>query len=337
MARATSALTAPCAAISAAVDAEHLGLGVVRIGDEAALEPVARAGERGAGGGDQAAGARLGRRHASAARRAARRASALDLRRRRRRCSQRTSTARSPAGCTGRRRSRRSRMPKPCAQPMRRDRARSLNAGRPRPPGRAWRRRRSGTARTRRPGAQKPAGVTQPEHEPEGDDLVPDDRAADRRCARWRAVTVQAHQPRSVAAPSTAAPIAAPSASGEHDEGEPGPQRARRCPARPATGRCRSRARSACAGWESRKRQSGLRPAPRSGGLSAGSVLTRPAPARLARKWSNEREGSIDGAAPRRRRGAGRLPRSMRPMRVTGDAGRARRLRRRRRAPAAAR
>ena len=46
IARATSALTAPCAAISAAGDAEHLALGLVRIGDEAALEPVARAGER---------------------------------------------------------------------------------------------------------------------------------------------------------------------------------------------------------------------------------------------------------------------------------------------------
>ena len=61
-------------------DAEHPGLGVVGVGDEAALEPVARSRQRSAGRGDQAAGARFRGRQAGAAQ-AQRRGEALDQRR----------------------------------------------------------------------------------------------------------------------------------------------------------------------------------------------------------------------------------------------------------------
>ncbi len=99
----------------AGVDAEQLGLGRVRIGNEAALEPVARAGDRGAGGGEQAAGARLGGREEHAAP-AQRRGQARDevCRRRAHRKRQRATSSSVHTAAT--RSSRR--MPSPCSQPI---------------------------------------------------------------------------------------------------------------------------------------------------------------------------------------------------------------------------
>ena len=57
IAQATATETAPNVSITSLADAEQLGLGLVRIGDEAGLEHVGAAGDLGQRGGDQAAGA----------------------------------------------------------------------------------------------------------------------------------------------------------------------------------------------------------------------------------------------------------------------------------------
>ena len=103
--------------------AERLGLGRIAVGDPAAVEPVARPGQLGAGGGDQPAGARLGARQPPAAPRAAPRPAG----RRRRRGVGRPaapsafmppSTARSRAACTAPPPGRRTGCRSPARQPM---------------------------------------------------------------------------------------------------------------------------------------------------------------------------------------------------------------------------
>ena len=62
IARATASLTAPCMAIRSARHAQAFGLGLVGVGDEAALDHVGGAGDFGQQSRDQAAGTTLGRR-----------------------------------------------------------------------------------------------------------------------------------------------------------------------------------------------------------------------------------------------------------------------------------
>ena len=309
--------------------AEHLGLGVVRVGDEAALEPVARAGERGAGGGDQAAGARLGGRDAVAAAAQQRAGEARDQRGDRRRSlttnlhSAITSSVQSAATRSS------NRMPKPCAQPIGAPR-RSLKrwSAQATGPGLAASKKRNSAKATAC--APEAGRRDQPEHEPEGDDLVPDDRRRDRPARDGARSRCRPTSRASVAPASTQRPRAVVEQRRSDGTGEPGPQRAdgARRDRRQAAAEAE---RDGCAGWASRKRQSGLRPAPRSGGLSAGSVLTTPAPA--SRRGSDRTRSR----APTTARPRASTKRSAGPASIAADArdrraGRARPRRRRHRA-----
>ena len=67
MACATGSLTAPCASISARIDAEQVDLRLVAVADDPAGDVVRAAGNVGQARQQQAAGARLGRREMPAA------------------------------------------------------------------------------------------------------------------------------------------------------------------------------------------------------------------------------------------------------------------------------
>ena len=222
-------------------------------------------------------------------------------------------------------------MPKPCAQPIGCAAAPLEQLVGPGHRARAWRHRRSGTGRRRRPAPRSVAGRHQPEDEPEGDHLVPDDRRRDRPASRWRAVTVQAHQPTASAPSERSAPRTPSSSSGAATS----VRRARPSSVPTVPGREGDRplpkpSAIRCAGWREQEAPAGTAAGAGERRCSAGSAAVIVASAQ-ARKWSNE--PNCAGDRPRRRASTRRrpAPASIRPMRVTGDAGaRAARQRRRR-------
>ena len=210
--------------------AEHLGLGLVRVGDEAALEPVARAGER------RCRRRRSGRRCRTRPSRPARqpRRSSASARRSTGAAIvgvvlRRTSTARSRAACTARRRSRRTGCRSPAPSRCGAAAAQLEALVGPRHRARAWRRRRSGTGRRRPPGASKPAGVTSQSTSQKA--TISSQTIADGiglREVRARS-TVQAHQPSEARrASSTRRATASLSSGAATTKASPGPQRADR-------------------------------------------------------------------------------------------------------------
>ena len=224
----------------------------------------------------------------------------------------RTATARSRPACTGRRRGRRAgcRSPAPSrsARPRRRLKALVGPGHRAGLGGVEEAEQREGDQLAR----AKPAGMTSQSTSQKAT-TSSQTIAAGSAWSRWRAVTRAGPPADARSAPSSDRAARAVAergcSSGEH---EPGEQRAGSARRRSATGRCRSRARSQCAGWASRKRQPGRRPAPASGGCSAGSDRLRRRSRRLRRgSGRSKRTRSPPRSPPRStRRSAARRPRS---------------------------
>ena len=264
-ARHLGSLTAPCAAIERARHAQQLGLGRVAVGDEAALEPVARAGH-----------SRCRRR------RSGRRCSSRRVARRQPRARKRIGQLRAPAV------SHRARSPQVGStsaidqqraagghQVVEQDaqalapadglaRLQLEQAVGPAHRARAWRRRRSGTARRPPAAPARPAGITSQSTIQKAitssQTIAPG--SATRQLARGARAGPPAQRQRQRRAPR--AQPAAPSQWPSTQERHPGPQRAHGARRAAAPGRCRSRARSSAPGGANMKAALGARRSRRS-------------------------------------------------------------------------
>ena len=287
IARATSALTAPWRAMSAGGDAEQLALGRVRVGDDAALEPrrssrrATCTQRRSRPPVHDSAVARVAPRAVSAA--ASSRDQPVD----------RVGVAHTnrQAAMTTQRAQRGDDVVEEDAEALRpadRRAAAPLEAL-------VGPRHRAGLGgveeaeqRRRRPPARRRSRAS-PARAPARRRSTSSQTIADGSAwSRWRAVTVQAHQPSSVAATMTAPRVAVAEQRRGDGVDEPGPERPRRPGRRRATGRCRSRARSGAPdGRPGSASRAGGRRRRAVDGARARRLMER-APARQARKWSNE-------------------------------------------------